>query len=64
MADITITINTDNDAFCDDEGVELSRILHSLANEVQHRRVRAMDEHRIRDINGNCCGVVEVRSWS
>ena len=64
MADITIKINTDNDAFYDDERAELSRILHELANEAQHRRVSAMDEYRIKDLNGNSCGVVEVRSWS
>lgn len=53
---ITIKINTDNAAF--EDGSELSRILHKLADKVDGRDDTTIDGIRILDINGNIVGKV------
>jgi len=60
MANVNIEINTDNDAFYDDENAELSRILRDLADTIEGFPVSRIDDHIIRDFNGNTCGHVIV----
>lgn len=65
MAEVTITINTENDAFYDDVGEELSRILKDLAKFIDGRgcgtvSLKVLGDKVLRDINGNIVGKVEV----
>jgi len=55
---IIITINTDNEAFGDDPGVELSRILRGLADDCADGWQGYLDAPR--DINGNTVGRVTI----
>ena len=64
---ITITINTDNDAFSRDCRREVARILHELADRVNGIRNGGStiycdpgDTHKVRDINGNTVGEVTI----
>jgi hypothetical protein len=50
-----ITIKTDNDAFADDEGREVSRILRDIAQDIEDGRTHGP----CMDANGN-----KVGSWS
>ena len=59
MANILIRINTDNDAFFQDESGELVRILRELAQKIEGSPVSHVDDMRLRDVNGNACGGVE-----
>jgi hypothetical protein len=57
MAHVSIEINTDNDAFHQDEYNELSRILLKLSLDVGQG---IMDSKRILDTNGNTVGQMVV----
>jgi hypothetical protein len=62
---ITITIDTENDAFTDDPRAEVARVLHELAYRVDgvHKPViycNAGDDDTVRDINGNTVGAVTI----
>ncbi len=62
MADITITLNTDNDAFKGGWGsLEIIRILNRMTNEFRGRDVAGMDGYKLMDQNGNTVGKVEVK---
>lgn len=60
---ITITIDTDNEAFSPSPLFEAGRILGKLADEWQHTTFDApsFNGHRLRDINGNTVGKVTVK---
>lgn len=53
---ITITINTDNEAFQPDADLEIARILERLAKEWYS----VGDGYKLRDYNGNTVGKVEI----
>jgi hypothetical protein len=55
---ITIKINCDNAAFCDSPYEELSRILSTLAEEMQEHG--EIIEKNITDFNGNNVGNLEI----
>jgi hypothetical protein len=55
---ITITIDTDNDAFQPDPWPEVSRILRELSDDAAEGP-RYLDQPR--DRNGNTCGDVHIR---
>lgn len=58
---ITITIDTDNAAFADDEcGSEVARILLRLAAAITEHGLDDMAGLSLRDINGNKVGAMEV----
>lgn len=57
---ITITINTDNDAFTDRAGSEVARILNNLAKQVNDWPGVNEFSIGLRDINGNKVGSCEV----
>jgi len=63
--DITITINTDNDAFHGNgmpgmsHAYEVARILRDLAYVIQLEDT--VEEKSLRDINGNKCGSIEIK---
>lgn len=63
---ITITIETDNDAFNEAwAGNEAARILKKLGDNLEGYRseeLYAFDELSLRDFNGNTCGTVKVES--
>ena len=52
---ITITLETDNAAFCDNPG-EVKRILKSWLNRGHH----SVDDGALMDINGNKVGTVDI----
>lgn len=54
-----ITINMDNAAFDGEPGVEVSRILRKLADEYVESGCD-LARYKLRDINGNIVGRVEV----
>lgn len=49
----TILIHTDNDAFMEDPGAEIARILQELAKDVESR---GPSDKKLRDVNGNTVG--------
>lgn len=55
--DITITISTNNTAFEDSEKAEVARILADIAASMERFGIAS---GKVRDINGNTCGKVEV----
>jgi hypothetical protein len=57
MAQVRVTINTDNDAFGDDPRPELSRILRELASIIEEYGLPDY-ARRIADQNGNECGML------
>ena len=55
---LTITINTDNDAFQGDaEETEIARILRDIADRCRREGVSS---RKLRDFNGNTCGSLKV----
>jgi hypothetical protein len=58
MSQITITINTDNDAFQDDPQGQIADILESIAH---NARGGADFEDYVYDVNGNKCGTIKVK---
>lgn len=59
---VTITIDCDNAAFEADPGAEIARILRQLATDTVRTSepYDALDSRKLRDINGNTVGQVEV----
>jgi hypothetical protein len=57
---ITITIETGNAAFEEDEGAELSRIMKDMAPRFANMFPPDLDGTSIRDSNGNPVGKVTV----
>ncbi len=60
---VTITIDTDNAAFADDNiGAETARILRDLADKVEGTNFVSTYDRRLklRDINGNTVGLMEA----
>jgi hypothetical protein len=66
----TVTITTDNAAFCDAHGeptseamgAELARILRNVSKDVQDGPDLDGDSGNIRDLNGNKVGIWEFKS--
>lgn len=58
MAQIEITINTDNIAFEDDESGEIQRILDTIKADGILDDISFIGEYSLRDINGNTVGQV------
>jgi hypothetical protein len=60
MPTFTVTFDTDNAAFSEDSGgdmsQEIARILRNLAGKVEENSLVEGVEQRIRDINGNRVG--------
>jgi hypothetical protein len=61
MADLKISLNTDNDAFYDDENLEVARILRNLADKIENNPVSGIGGFILRDINGNSVGDIEYQ---
>lgn len=55
---ITITINTDNDAFQDDPWGEVASILESIATNMREYPNLEDQSGKIYDSNGNSCGTL------
>jgi hypothetical protein len=58
----TLKIKCDNDAFGDDPGAELGRILHELASRLERMPVCRGDRFPLRDTNGNTVGEAKTSS--
>ena len=58
--EVKITINCDNAAFEDAPEQELGRLLMELAQAIQVEPMDYLDGRKIRDINGNTVGSLEV----
>ena len=58
---ITITICTDNAAFEDDPESEVARILAAYARQLADGLTNLSFARKLRDINGNTVGSVEVK---
>ena len=54
----TIVINLDNDAFQDCAEIELGRILHAVARQIEENR--SHDRESLLDANGNTVGYYEL----
>ena len=62
--DITITINTDNDAFVGQEDHETARILRKLADSIeQSHGPNNCEGMKLMDYNGNSVGVIEIENY-
>jgi hypothetical protein len=59
MERITITIETGNAAFADRPATEIARILSELASDISGGGLE--DGKKLRDTNGNWCGIVRVQ---
>ena len=58
---LTITINCDNEAFTDNPGLEIARILHLAADRIDGDPISSGgDGFRLFDLNGNRVGLVEI----
>ena len=56
MATVTITIDTDNDAFGEDAGAEVGRILRVTASRAESHGIGPRTGHDLYDYNGNKVG--------
>ena len=56
MAEFTLKICTDNDAFHPDPAPELADILSSLAQRINENGIKEDDLFDVRDVNGNKVG--------
>ncbi len=56
----TITIEMDNAAFEDTNGIDLARILKRLANQIDDYSLTSADNLTLRDSNGNRVGSFTV----
>ena len=61
MGTITITIDTDNAAFSENEAQEVTRILETLTAKIGFDGQLQRGNQSVRDINGNTVGKVEVK---
>lgn len=57
---ITIKINTENDAFSDDAGSEVARVLTTAALRFDGESELEPLQFPLMDANGNTCGSVKV----
>lgn len=58
---ITLVIRTNNDAFEENEGAEISRMLRTTAREYfAGGGPIVCGRWTVRDVNGNTCGTVEI----
>jgi len=55
---VTITIDCDNEAFGDEPAVEVARILQRYTARL--REAYRLEDCRLRDVNGNTVGQVEI----
>ncbi len=62
MAEITITINTDNDAFSYHPGMKVQRIPDDLAERIRYVSSFHPIEIPLHDINGNRVGELIVKN--
>jgi hypothetical protein len=64
---LTIEINGDNAAFYNEDetvnSAEYKRILNYLAGALEHH-LNEPQEEKIRDINGNICGIIKIENLS
>jgi len=56
---LTVTIETDNDAFQPDPAPELADILTSFAQRIDKNGINRSDRFPLRDVNGNTVGFAE-----
>ena len=56
----TLSFNTDNDAFYNDENGEIARILHAVADKVHNFNLSAFHSD-VRDSNGNIIGTYVLK---
>ena len=61
MGQVTVKINTDNDAFTPDPHREVCRILEALSTRI-HTDGTLGDRIAVRDYNGNLVGSLEYQS--
>jgi hypothetical protein len=59
--DLTIKINLDNDAFGQDPGWEVQRILARLVKDLGNWTLADLNKSNLRDVNGNIVGRVSVK---
>lgn len=57
---LTITLNTDNAAFCDTPEIEAARILHELADRVEATGLQSGSKFKLHDFNGNTVGELKA----
>jgi len=55
-----LSMDMENDAFREDTGPEVARILRNLARTVEHRSLDTDDDGILLDLNGNRAGMWEV----
>ena len=55
LVEFSAVINSDNDAFVDNEAAEVARILREMADDIAGSSVYC--EGNLTDVNGNKCGV-------
>ena len=58
--DITITINTDNDAFLENGTIEVKYILKQLTDRLETGLYMTPGEYNLRDSNGNTVGKLSL----
>ena len=58
---ITLTINTDNDAFQDDPWGEVASILESIATDMREHPNLEDRHSKVYDSNGNTCGTFIIK---
>lgn len=62
MKNLEIKIGAIGQAFDDSPEMEMARILRELADKLEAGALPYGDESRIRDINGNTVGVIDIRN--
>ena len=60
--EFNLKIKMDNAAFSDYPASEVTRILHTLVNDLESGRLSIEDKINLRDFNGNLVGVCEVEN--
>jgi hypothetical protein len=60
--DFTMTIKSGNDAFADNAGAEVARILRAMAEAIDEHGAEGMFD--LRDINGNYVGNAVFEVWA
>jgi hypothetical protein len=58
---ITIEINTENDAFFENETPEVIRILENVVDNLKNDLYRTTGEYNLRDYNGNTVGTLNIK---
>lgn len=60
MMKAKIKIQMDNSAFAEEPTIELARILYDLSIKIDGESWEHVDNLKLRDINGNTVGVLEI----